>query len=426
MNLLLATAPTVVFNPTLHYRYTDVGEVLGYLQRERPDWRFRFLDGLVVPVESAILREIVQGVDGLVLFSDVATAPATRRLATLANQLVADLPILVYGKGPLRIPAYFQRPPFTACHVDGDQEHAILSYFDALNGDGHPEGVVQVGGPPAYPGRRLGSALWGWADLEALPLESYRNLAILKKIPFELSIYPSKGCHRGCHYCDAPRHEGDVDRRRLPDALVAWTTEAVRRYRFDCVQLHSTDLAADPEWLKEFARAFVKAGSPFPWTCCVHGNTLTESHMDLMAASGCQRIGLGVESLIFQSNRGFKVSRRRLSQLASYARMRGLRLKGYIMAGLPGQTEYDLLDTYLFCLDQGIEPRVSTYTPFQELEGLDVSVLDQMDLERWDRKSFLVESQAMPVSTVIRMLVRPPDVEDWARERLAELTRRTG
>lgn len=146
--------------------------------------------------------------------------------------------------------------------------------------------------------------------------------------------------------------------------------------------------------------------------------------MTLMASGGCRRIGIGVETLVYQCEHGIKVSRKRLAKLAAWAHRAGLDLKGYIMAGAPDQRECDLLDTYLFCLDQGIEPRVSTYTPFQNLNGLDAQTLDRLDLARWDRKSFLTDDTLLPRTTVIKLLIPTPDIADWVRERFTVITSR--
>ena len=421
MKVLFYAAPGSGFNHTLHYRYTDVGEVLGYLSRRRPADRFGFLDGLACPVEWRLLREAADA-DLLVLFADIPSSPSLLRLARYIRAVAPGVRIAVYGKATVRIPAYFSRPPIDAVHVDGDPEPALFAYLAHLDGGPVPPGIQLVDGPPAPPGIRLHPGEWGFPELSALPLDDYRRVARAKEIPFELSVYPSKGCpHTECRYCDAPRYEGTGDRRRDPEALIRWTDQAVTQYGFDCVQMHSPSFAADPDWIAEFRRSYRQARAGFKWTCCTRTDTLTGESVERMARAGCIRIGIGVETIPFGRNRGPKSTIEDLTEVARMTRAAGVTVKAYIMAGMPGQTERDLLYTYRVCRSLGFIPRVSAYTPFHALEGLSAEALDRIDLARWDRKSYAGDTP-VPHATVLRLAVRPEGIDRWVDERLSRLT----
>lgn len=422
MNALLAAVSAARFNHTLHYRYTDVGEVLGYLISERPGDRWTLFDSLECEVDWPLLRTVAAGVDLLVFFADVAAAPRVRRLATMARAVSPGVRIAVYGKAPLRIPHYFQRPPFDAVYRFGDQEHALLTYRDHIVAGAPVLGMWCNTQDRLAPGIRLTPSRWSYPALDRLPLRSYRRVALAKEVPFELSVYPSRGCpHAACVYCDAWLHEGTVDRRRDPADLSAWTARAVADHAFDCVQMHSADFAADSAWAEAFCASYRARGCRFAWTCCCRVDSLSARLLQAMAAAGCVRVGVGVETLPQPGAPPLKADLPQIRTLARWGQAASVALKAYIMAGLPGQTEADLLRTYLTCRDLGYIVRVSTYTPFHRLTRLTLAELDAMDLSELDRKSYCDPDAAVPMGTVLRLVLRPPGVDAWARRRLTEV-----
>ena len=195
MNIIVAVVSGAHFNHTLHYRYTDIGEVLGFLAQKRPSDVIKFYDSFAYEIESNLLRAIASGVDIVIFFVDIASAAATLRIAEMTRAIVPDVQILVYGKATLRIPQYFTRPPFNAVYVSGDQEAAILSYLQYMEEGTAPQGVWYSHSASEYhEGVRLNPDEWVYPLLSKLPLQHYRRIAKAKDIPFELSVYPSKGC----------------------------------------------------------------------------------------------------------------------------------------------------------------------------------------------------------------------------------------
>jgi hypothetical protein len=422
MNILVAAVSGANFNHTLHYRYTDVGEVLSFLQQQRPQDTITFYDSLAYQIEWNLLRAIASDIDVVIFFADVASAPATLHLATLARDIVPDVKMMVYGKATLRIPHYFTRPPFDAVYIGGDQEAALLSYLTYLDGGPAPCGVWCARYGATQPeGIRLAAANWGYPLLAKLPLTAYRDIAAAKDIPFELSVYPSKGCpYRGCDYCDAALHEGQKDRRRHPEELLLWTAEAVQTYGFACVQMHSTNFCVNPAWVEQFCEVYQSAHLTFPWTCCTRPNTLNREIIQTMAQSGCVRIGIGIETIPDNAPVGVKTSLAQLEAIACWIAEAGISCKAYMMAGMPGQTECDLLYTYLTTVHMNFIPRVSTYTPFHQLRQLTVETLDRLDLARYDRKSFLGTTE-ISAATILKLVLQMPDIVPWAAARYAHL-----
>jgi radical SAM superfamily enzyme YgiQ (UPF0313 family) len=184
--------------------------------------------------------------------------------------------------------------------------------------------------------------------------------------------------------------------------------------------MHSANFCADHDWVERFCRVYREERCAFPWTSCTRIDQLDPSLIHIMAGAGCIRIGLGVETLSFMKERGPKATIRKLAKVVSWLDEGGIAAKAYIMAGYPGQTELDLLHTYLTCQELNLVPRVSTYTPFQELERLSLRDLERIDLSTYDRKCFLPGS-GIPHTTILRLAVRASGVETWAKDRYREL-----
>ncbi len=426
MKTIVAAISGARFNHTLHYRYADVGEVLAYIVRNRPDDTVEFYDNFAYEIDWNLLRALSSGVDAVVFFVDVPSAPSVLRLARMAREIAPALHIVAFGKATLAMPAYFTRAPFDAVYLSGDQEAAVLSCLNFLDGGDAPSGAwCSRDAAQHQVGIRLEVPQWEYPLLAKLPLEHYRRIAVAKGIPFEMSVYPSKGCHHQCPYCDASLHEGLEDRRRDPEELLDWAESAVREYGFELVQMHSANFAADPQWVSMFCSQYRAKQNAFRWTCCTRPETLTRDMIHDMAHAGCARIGIGVESIHHASCEGIKTSAAQLEEISPWIAESTLSCKAYIMAGMPGQTERDLLHTYLFALRLQMTPRVSTYTPFHMLHALDASALDRMDLSHYDRKSFHPETN-IPYSSILKLVLRPPGVEQWAQERHDQILRNEG
>lgn len=421
MNILITVPGQASFNYTLHYRYTDIGELIGYIAQEKPLDDIRFIDGLSSPLVFKVIREAVLWADTVIFYAEVPNASIIKRMAEMIKLVKPDLPVIVYGKGVLRIPQFFNRHPFDALHQSGDPEAAVLSWLEYLEQGTAVSGLVTLDTRiKKDDGLYLAPEQWGYPALEYLPLAAYRRIADQKKIPFELSVYPGKGCPYSCNYCDASRYEGNAYRWRNPEQFVEWVHQAVSLYKFDCVQMHSTNFLASEEWVSLFCDEYRRQHRSFKWTGCTRAHMLNYEILRNIKEAGCLRIGIGVESINYRDQNGAKVAEKSLVQISDWMKELKLQCKTYIMANYPGQTEIDLLYTYRVCQDLHFIPRVSTYTPFELLEKMTVSQLDKIDLSKYDRKSYIAEDNLFPVTTM-RLLLRLPDTDEWVKKQLCKL-----
>jgi radical SAM superfamily enzyme YgiQ (UPF0313 family) len=228
--------------------------------------------------------------------------------------------------------------------------HATLASEEALE---HADAVV-VGEAEGVWSRVIEDAAAGrlsgrytspkLSDLRGLPTPRY-DLIDLKRyrIP-NLPAQTTRGCPYSCNYCEVTQVYGAKFRYRPPDEVIAEVEALVRlgRRKFiyfvdDIFNAHRKHAFAVMEGLK---------GLEVHWTCLCTANVGDDGEMlDLMRASGCLHINIGMESVdpvsLKSVNKKQNHADKYKEQFAAI-RKRGIEFSLNVMFGLDGDT----LDTF--------------------------------------------------------------------------------
>lgn len=184
-----------------------------------------------------------------------------------------------------------------------------------------------------------------------------------------------RGCPYRCNYCASPFHwKRDKTQFRSPDSVLSemrylkenyWDTNKEFDYSASANADSKDTLIIKDNTIvyfvddvftvrkrraKEILRGITEQGLGMRWKCEARTDHLDEEMVELMAQAGCVRVKLGFESgsdrILSQIQKDeTKDDMRRGARLLKEA---GVPFTAYFMAGFPGETDEDLLETIKF------------------------------------------------------------------------------
>ncbi len=374
--ILFLWPPELPYDLTLHYHYTDFGEIAGYFLNQPEKYEVDIFDGGVLAyLKKEYISYLLKKYDYLVILTYIQNTHSAIRAAELCQKISPKTKIIAYGSSPYYVPQFFEKEPFNGYVWDGDWELSIESFIKYYNGEISKEetkGICIDGGKVKNKGEWLDPKKWAFPPLDKLPLDDYDRVLLQKKTikkfgDRQISVTVSRGCPYACLFCKAAVMYGRKERRRTVDEFIKYLEENCDR--FDVLQMFAPNFTLDQEWTKEFCQKVIEKKLKLDWRCTTRAQLITPELAKLMAEAGCKSIGIGVESLQkdIQKQIGKVLNNHQMLDVFKMLRSNGIIPKGYIMLGLPGQTRKDVYDTIKMITDAGGEVRPSSYSPYQNL-----------------------------------------------------------
>ncbi|MFA0812054.1 B12-binding domain-containing radical SAM protein [Microbulbifer epialgicus] len=397
--LFLSPSGAPEFKLNLFRRFTEIGELVGYLSS---------MEGIEVEYFDAVLEgatnfEIIgkfcEKVDLVIFYTRVSDAPEVVYLAGVLKSISPKTEVFVYGDATFFIPQFFVRSEIEYVHLSGDPESAVdgvlkLHRKEVLQ---YP-GLMAFGKPPKSSGLNVSADNWGWPALSQLPIDAYLKYYTEKKKdkPFETSFTVSRGCGTNCTYCPVPKKEGVKDRRRSIDQVISWIERT--KHFAGMVKLHTPDIAGDPGWMSDFSEAIASMKSAPQWRSIAILNNLTTDLIDSIKGSGCWMIGFGLETMSLNRKLGPKGEQSHLIRCLKAMLDNKIIPEAFLMIGYPGQKDKDIRYMISLLRDYNVVIRPTGFTPFYRLRNLSVTELESLDLRRWDKRTFYDEKSARHIS----------------------------
>lgn len=176
---------------------------------------------------------------------------------------------------------------------------------------------------------------------------------------FTNTISTSRGCPFRCEFCYNScayvRHK--IVNRPVADVLAEIATLPTRHVMFI-----DDNFIGKPTWTWEFLRALQKEGRPLKWNAAVSVNLVNHlALLDLMAATGCNSLFVGFETINQQALREVAKGQNRVteySRLIGEIHRRGIMVNASLVFGMDGD------DASMFgsTMDWLVENRVETMT----------------------------------------------------------------
>jgi radical SAM superfamily enzyme YgiQ (UPF0313 family) len=263
------------------------------------------------------------------------------------------------------------------------------------------------------------------ADLDSLPFPAW-DLLPLDRSRF-MTIFTSRGCNDTCTFCPYIVGQGRRFRPRAPERVVdemAWLAEAFRPSR---LIVRDPVFALERSRVEQICQGLIAGKLALSWECESRPEHFDASLLRLMKRAGCTTIKLGLETTSESVLRDLKripptgsaqTYLEQTTALVAACRAVGLACRLFVMTGLPGQSEEDIVSTIAFV--RRLRPTATHVKPFHRYPGLLMpGVQTATERERGEMQATMVR-QALTTMQPRRV----PKLVQTARRWLARRIRR--
>lgn len=297
------------------------------------------------------------------------------RLAEWAKSLCPAIKVIVGG------------PHVSALKAAALKGYSALDF--AVVGEGEETLAELVNGGWEQPERVKGcvyrttdgdTAFTGYRDhgleLDSLPFPAYEKLdgyPSAYKLPIfnyptapNTSCVTSRGCPYACSYCDRSVF-GKSYRFNSADYMIAHVRHLKERFGIRHINFYDDQFTFHRKRVETFTQQLLDQRLGITYNCAVRADHVDEALLRQMKASGCWMVSLGIETgdpdLLAQHRQRANLDL--LSDRIRLIKRVGLRIKGLLMIGLPGETEAAVRRSmdYVFALPID-DMNLAKFTPF--------------------------------------------------------------
>jgi radical SAM superfamily enzyme YgiQ (UPF0313 family) len=207
-----------------------------------------------------------------------------------------------------------------------------------------------VQNPQDFPADLDAIGLPDWSDYD---LQSLPNWSIRCPAPY-IPIQTGRGCPYGCRFCSARNINGRRTRRKSAKTVLGELRHWRERHGLTHFSLIDDNLLGDRPGMGELFRRLRDERLGIRWECSTNAVRLTQLDPDLvllMEQAGCYNMALGIESgndrmleLLAKSITVGQIRR----QVEMVRAVSAVRMHGFFMMGLPGETEAEIRQTIAF------------------------------------------------------------------------------
>ena len=337
----------------------------------------QILDCYAHPDADSCLRELLRRErPGLIGFScTTASFHDSVRLAKLAKE---ELPQIRTVFGGAHVSALKEKilefSPFIDYVVIGEGEQTILELAQLEGADPKCVGGVvwrDGDGSIVNNGYRKDALV-----LDDLPFPAYEKLAGFPnayKLPIfnypkapNTSCISSRGCPYSCSYCDRSVFQRSF-RYNSAEYLYQHLKYLKERFGIRHINFYDDQFTFHRGRVEEFCRLMIDRPLGMTYNCAVRAEHVDHELLGLMKAAGCWMVSLGIESgdeqLLAQHRQNANLDL--LADTIRTIKSCGIRTKGLLMMGLPGETEHSIRRSMEYVFSLPIDDfNLAKFTPF--------------------------------------------------------------
>ncbi|MEW5909380.1 MAG: radical SAM protein [Thermodesulfobacteriota bacterium] len=337
----------------------------------------RIIDCYAHPRSDRLIRDslITRKPAAMGLSCTTSGFPDGLRIAALGKSLFPDLRVIFGGphasalKGKL-----LEQFPLIDFLVIGEGEEPLVELMEG--GFADPSSVKGVvyrnrSGEAIFTGHRSDrlnldslpfpayEKLIGFPDTYALPIFNY------PKSP-NTSCISSRGCPYSCSYCDR-----SVFRKSFRFNSAEYLYEHLRylrsRFKIRHVNFYDDLFTFNRERVHQLTRLLTDHPLGITFNCAVRAEHVDKELLFQMKEAGCWMISLGIETgdeLLLSRHRS-NSNLKRLAETILIIKKAGIRVKGLLMMGLPGETLTSIQKSREFVFSLPLDDiNLSKFTPF--------------------------------------------------------------
>jgi len=183
---------------------------------------------------------------------------------------------------------------------------------------------------------------------ELLPVDKYRLPYIGKRYTFVLH---SRGCPFSCSFCRQIVMWKSKARFRSPE-IICEELKYLNKLDIHNIIFHSDTFTLNKENVIEICKRIIDSNLKIRWICNAREDLVDEEMLRWMKKSGCWMINYGIESgvqdILTKCNKGKNATVERARQAVLMTKRAGIKVWGYFIIGLPGETPETIKQTSRF------------------------------------------------------------------------------
>ncbi len=301
-----------------------------------------FLDGVRI---AEIARKTLPGIQ---------TVFGGPHVSALKEKLFPDYPAMDYaviGEGEETLANLMRNGGEAPGEVKG------IIYRDAGEArfTGYPDKALELDSLPfpAY------EKLAGFPDSYMLPIFNY------PKVP-NASCISSRGCPYACSYCDRSVFRRSF-RFNSAEYLYAHLKHLRQKFGVRHINFYDDQFTFNKQRVEDFTDLILKDPLGMTFNCAVRAEHIDAPLLKRMKRAGCWMMSLGIESgdeqLLAQHRQNVDLDH--LAQKIRMIKAAGIRTKGLLMMGLPGETEESIRRSMAYVFSLPIDDfNLAKFTPF--------------------------------------------------------------
>src|SRR3989344_6087684 len=169
-----------------------------------------------------------------------------------------------------------------------------------------------------------------------------------KQLPFAHMI-TSRGCPYRCVYCDRSVF-GNRFRSQSPERVIKEIEFLVEKYGVKEIKFYDDTFTMDMERVSKICDLIIEKGIKITWSCSTRVDRVNKELLMKMKKAGCWQIDYGLESgdqrMLNIMKKGITLEQSR--NAAKWTKEPGIRLRAFIILGMPGETNESIRNTIDF------------------------------------------------------------------------------
>ncbi|NOZ21845.1 MAG: radical SAM protein [Planctomycetes bacterium] len=192
------------------------------------------------------------------------------------------------------------------------------------------------------------------ADLDSMPVQAHHLLGLEDYGPHphlgikSAGLLTYRGCPMGCVFCMNP--QGRKVRRRSPSNVVDEMAHVMREFDVSGFNCYDNMFGLNRRHALAVCDEILRRKLDVTWGCWTGGNLVDKELAEKIKASGCGRVGFGVESgddeVLATARPGFTAAQH-LEGIRDL-KIAGIKVTPFFMIGLPGESEESVRRTVEF------------------------------------------------------------------------------
>ena len=303
------------------------------------------------------------------------------RAAAIVKAIHPEVPVIMGGVHPTVSPESVLLNDCVNFVVRGEGEFVLEKFFSL--GLNHPENIQglcwkQKDGTPVITGKAVIID-----KLDSLPCPDYSSFPVEKYIDYTqklrgirgITMMVTRGCPYKCSFCAVKETMGTLWRRLDPENAAKWMMKICRKYDLEGIWFKDSTFNLNRGWTRTFADTLISNKNLYQFQINTRVDLIREDEIILLKKAGLVQVDLGIESGSPKTLKTLRkeISIQEISSSVDLLKRQKIKVSGFFMIGVPGETEDDISQTLELAknlkLDRG---SVSIFTPLPGSELYDI------------------------------------------------------